>query len=143
MILDLDGSIGIAGYPDHGNDTAELLQHADVAMYAAQWHRDGNRLSVAGNVSTAYLKALPVDELKVDRSFVGHMDDSSSDAVIVRSTIDLGHNLGLRVVAEGGSSPRRPGGSWRRSAATPPRATTRAGPCQRPSCSTGWSGPPT
>ena len=269
VTLDLDASIGIAVYPDHGNDTAELLQHADVAMYAAkqthsgfmvydptvdqhsprrlallgglrralerdqlvlhyqpnadlrrgqilgaealvrwqhpdhgllgpgefiplaertglihpltrwvldaalrqaaQWHRDGHELSVAVNVSTrclldpgfpdqvaerletwqvpanslvlevtesavmadparaldvlgrlhelgvrlavddfgtgyssmAYLKALPVDELKVDRSFVGQMADSASDAVIVRSTIDLGHNLGLRVVAEG------------------------------------------
>ncbi|HEV3464820.1 MAG TPA: EAL domain-containing protein [Actinomycetota bacterium] len=269
VTLDLDASIGIAVYPDHGNDTAELLQHADVAMYAAkqthagfmvydptvdqhsprrlallgglrralerdelvlhyqpkadlrtgqilgaealvrwqhpdhgllgpgefiplaertglihpltrwvldaalrqaaQWHRDGHHLSVAVNVSTrclldpgfpdqvterldawqvpagslilevtesavmadparaldvlgrlhalgvrlavddfgtgyssmAYLKALPVHELKVDRSFVGQMADSSSDAVIVRSTIDLGHNLGLRVVAEG------------------------------------------
>jgi EAL domain-containing protein (putative c-di-GMP-specific phosphodiesterase class I) len=49
----------------------------------------------------AYLKALPVDELKVDRSFVGQMASSPSDAVIVRSTIDLGHNLGLHVVAEG------------------------------------------
>jgi diguanylate cyclase len=269
VTLDLDASIGIAVYPDHGDDTAELLQHADVAMYAAkaahagfmvydpavdqhsprrlallgglrralerdelvlhyqpkadlqsgqilgvealvrwqhpdhgllapeefiplaertglihpltrwvldaalrqaaQWQQAGHRLSVAVNVSTrclldpgfpdevaerlhawqvpagslmlevtesavmadparaldvlgrlhamgvklavddfgtgyssmAYLKALPVDELKVDRSFVGQMADSSSDAVIVRSTIDLGHNLGLRVVAEG------------------------------------------
>jgi predicted signal transduction protein with EAL and GGDEF domain len=54
-----------------------------------------------GYSSMAYLKALPVDELKVDRSFVGHMASSNSDAVIVRSTIDLGHNLGLHVVAEG------------------------------------------
>jgi EAL domain-containing protein (putative c-di-GMP-specific phosphodiesterase class I) len=54
-----------------------------------------------GYSSMAYLKALPVDELKVDRSFVGHMAGSNSDAVIVRSTIDLGHNLGLHVVAEG------------------------------------------
>jgi diguanylate cyclase (GGDEF)-like protein len=269
VMLDLDASIGIAVYPDHGNDPAELLQHADVAMYAAKhahagfivydpgvdqhsprrlallgglrralerdelvlhyqpkadlhtgqilgaealvrwqhpdhgllgpdefiplaertglihpltrwvldaalrqaaaWRSAGHPLSVAVNVSTrclldpsfpdevadrlhawqvpaeslvlevtesavmadparaldvlgrlhalgvglavddfgtgyssmAYLKALPVDELKVDRSFVGQMADSSSDAVIVRSTIDLGHNLGLRVVAEG------------------------------------------
>jgi diguanylate cyclase (GGDEF)-like protein len=269
VALDLDASIGIAVYPDHGDDTVELLQHADVAMYAAKqahigfmvydpavdqhsprrlallgglrralergelvlhyqpkadlrsgrilgaealvrwqhpehgllapgefiplaertglihpltrwvldaalgqaaaWRRAGHRLSVAVNVSTrclldlgfpdevaerlaawevpagaltlevtesavmadptralevlgrlhalgvglavddfgtgyssmAYLKALPVDELKVDRSFVGQMASSSSDAVIVRSTIDLGHNLGLRVVAEG------------------------------------------
>jgi EAL domain-containing protein (putative c-di-GMP-specific phosphodiesterase class I) len=54
-----------------------------------------------GYSSMAYLKALPVDELKVDRSFIGQMTTSSSDAVIVRSTIDLGHNLGLHVVAEG------------------------------------------
>jgi EAL domain-containing protein (putative c-di-GMP-specific phosphodiesterase class I) len=60
--------------------------------------------------SMAYLKALPVDELKVDRSFVGQMASSTSDAVIVRSTIDLGHNLGLHVVAEGWS-PRAPGRS--------------------------------
>jgi diguanylate cyclase len=278
VTLDLDASIGIAVYPDHGNDTAELLQHADVAMYsakqthagfmvydpavdqhsprrlallgglrralerdelvlhyqpkadlrsglilgaealvrwqhpehgllgpgefiplaertglihpltrwvldaalrqAAQWRRDGHQLSVAVNVSTrclldpglpdqvaerleawqvpagslvlevtesavmadparaldvlgrlhglgvrlavddfgtgyssmAYLKALPVDELKVDRSFVGQMAESSSDAVIVRSTIDLGHNLGLRVVAEGVESQE----TWRK-----------------------------
>jgi diguanylate cyclase len=267
--LDLDASIGIVVYPDHGADAAELLQHADVAMYAAKqthagfvvydpavdqhsprrlallgglrralerdelvlhyqpkadlhtgqvlgvealvrwqhpahgllgpgefiplaertglihpltrwvletalrqaagWRRAGHHLSIAVNVSTrslldrdfpeqvadllaalqvppaslvlevtesavmadpalaleilgrlhalgvglalddfgtgyssmAYLKALPVDELKVDRSFIGHMTSSNSDAVIVRSTIDLGHNLGLHVVAEG------------------------------------------
>jgi diguanylate cyclase len=267
--LDLDASIGIAVYPDHGGDAAELLQHADVAMYtakqthagfvvydpavdqhspkrlallgglrralerdelvlhyqpkadlhtgnvlgaealvrwqhpahgllgpgefvplaertglihpltrwvldaalrqAAEWRRAGHHLSMSVNVSTrslldrefpdqvadrltawqvpatslvlevtesavmadpalaleilgrlhalgvglalddfgtgyssmAYLKALPVDELKVDRSFVGQMATSNSDAVIVRSTIDLGHNLGLHVVAEG------------------------------------------
>ena len=234
--LDLDASIGIAVYPDHGGDAAELLQHADVAMYAAkqahagfvvydpavdqhsprrlallgglrralerdelvlhyqpkadvdtgwvlgvealvrwrhpdhgplgpgefiplaertglihpltrwvldaalrqaaEWHRaawcwrsrerrhgrPGAGLDVLGRLhelgvglaiddfgtgysSMAYLKALPVDELKVDRSFVGHMASSPSDAVIVRSTIDLGHNLGLRVVAEGVETP--------------------------------------
>jgi diguanylate cyclase (GGDEF)-like protein len=269
VALDLDASIGIAVYPEHGNDAAELLQHADVAMYvakqahlrflvydpavdqhsprrlallgglrralerdelvlhyqpkadlrsgeirsvealvrwqhpdqgllgpgefiplaertglihplthwvldaaldqAAQWQRAGLPLSVAVNISTrclldpafpdqvtgqlatwqippdrlvleitesavmadptralevlgrlhslgvglavddfgtgyssmAYLKELPVDELKIDRSFVSQMATSPSDAVIVRSTIDLGHNLGLHVVAEG------------------------------------------
>jgi diguanylate cyclase (GGDEF)-like protein/PAS domain S-box-containing protein len=54
-----------------------------------------------GYSSMAYLKQLPVDELKVDRSFVKHLHENQSDAVIVRSTVDLGHNLGLRVVAEG------------------------------------------
>jgi diguanylate cyclase len=54
-----------------------------------------------GYSSMAYLKELPIDDLKIDRSFVGQMATSPSDAVIVRSTIDLSHNLGLRVVAEG------------------------------------------
>ena len=51
--------------------------------------------------SLAYLKRLPMDELKIDQSFVKHMTENHSDLVIVRSTIDLAHNLGLRVVAEG------------------------------------------
>jgi len=54
-----------------------------------------------GYSSMAHLKTLPVHELKVDRSFVSQMINNASDAVIVRSTIDLGRNLGLRVVAEG------------------------------------------
>jgi diguanylate cyclase (GGDEF)-like protein len=54
-----------------------------------------------GYSSMAHLKTLPVHELKIDRSFVSQMISNASDEVIVRSTIDLGRNLGLRVVAEG------------------------------------------
>jgi diguanylate cyclase (GGDEF)-like protein/PAS domain S-box-containing protein len=65
----------------------------------------GIRLSIddfgTGYSSLAYLKGLPVDEIKIDRSFVMAMDTSEDDATIVRSTIDLGRNLGLEVVAEG------------------------------------------
>jgi len=68
-------------------------------------HTLGVRLAIddfgTGYSSMAYLKSLPVDELKVDRSFVKHLRDNQNDAVIVRSTVDLGHNLGLQVVAEG------------------------------------------
>jgi predicted signal transduction protein with EAL and GGDEF domain len=54
-----------------------------------------------GYSSMAHLKTLPVHELKIDRSFVSQMTSSTRDAVIVRSTVDLGRNLSLRVVAEG------------------------------------------
>ena len=54
-----------------------------------------------GYSSLAYLKRLAVDELKIDMSFVMGMLTNDSDAVIVRSTIELGHNLGLQLVAEG------------------------------------------
>ena len=49
----------------------------------------------------AYLKILPVDEVKVDRSFVKDMAIGDKDRMLVESAIELGHNLGLTVVAEG------------------------------------------
>jgi diguanylate cyclase (GGDEF)-like protein/PAS domain S-box-containing protein len=55
----------------------------------------------SGQSTLGHLKRLPIDTLKIDQSFVLNMAEDKDDAVIVRSTIDLGHNLGLRVVAEG------------------------------------------
>jgi len=65
----------------------------------------GMKLSIddfgTGYSSLAYLKDLPVHELKIDKSFVMEMMENESDQVIVKSTIQLAHNLGLKVVAEG------------------------------------------
>ena len=54
-----------------------------------------------GFSSLSYLKRLPIDEIKIDRSFVSNMLERVEDFTIVRATIELGRNLGLRVVAEG------------------------------------------
>ena len=54
-----------------------------------------------GYSSLSYLKKLPVSEIKVDKSFVMDLATNAEDEILVRSTIDLGHNLGLKVTAEG------------------------------------------
>ena len=80
---------------DPGRMLTELKRLADL----------GVTLSIddfgTGYSSLSYLSRLPVQELKIDQSFVRHMTDDDNDAVIVQSVIDLGRNLGLRVVAEG------------------------------------------
>jgi EAL domain-containing protein (putative c-di-GMP-specific phosphodiesterase class I) len=54
-----------------------------------------------GYSSLAYLTDLPIGELKIDKSFVRAMSSDTRNAIVVRSTIELAHSLGLRTVAEG------------------------------------------
>ncbi len=54
-----------------------------------------------GYSSLSQLKSMPVDELKIDKSFILNLENNKDDQVIVQSTIQLGHNIGLRIVAEG------------------------------------------
>jgi diguanylate cyclase (GGDEF)-like protein len=86
-------------------ETALLADSARTLQTAEALRRLGTHLSIddfgTGYSSFSYLRVLPVSELKVDRSFVTNLLEDERDEVIVRSTIDLGHNLGLRVVAEG------------------------------------------
>ncbi|MBL8519021.1 MAG: EAL domain-containing protein [Betaproteobacteria bacterium] len=83
-----------------------LMEDPDGARKVLrELHDMGVALSIddygTGYSSLAYLKALTVNELKIDRSFVIDMHDDAQSLAIVRSTIELGHNLGLKVVAEG------------------------------------------
>jgi diguanylate cyclase len=83
-----------------------LMADADRAQELLAALRElGVRISLddfgVGYSSLAYLKHLPVDAIKIDRSFVLAMDEDAADAAVVRSTIALAHNLGLTAVAEG------------------------------------------
>jgi EAL domain-containing protein (putative c-di-GMP-specific phosphodiesterase class I) len=86
-------------------ETAVMAKPALALSTLTRLHGLGIKLSIddfgTGYSSMAYLKRLPIDELKVDRSFVMGMDGDPNDAALVRAAIDLGHNLGLTVVAEG------------------------------------------
>jgi len=83
-----------------------VMLNPTLALQVLHGLRDlGISLSVddfgTGYSSLAQLKRMPVQELKIDQSFILDLDDASEDAVIVRSTIEMSHSLGLKVVAEG------------------------------------------
>ena len=83
-----------------------VVQDPEAAIQTLQKLRDlGIKLSIddygTGYSSLSQLKNLPVDELKIDKSFVLDLPYDNDDSVIVRSTISLGHTMGLKIVAEG------------------------------------------
>ncbi len=86
-------------------ESAAMVDPAGALAILTRLHALGIRLAIddfgTGYSSLSYLKRLPVDEIKIDKSFVREMPRNGDDAAIARSIIDLGHNLGLGVVAEG------------------------------------------
>jgi diguanylate cyclase (GGDEF)-like protein len=86
-------------------ESAIMIDPARARQTLEQVSALGVRLSIddfgAGFTSLSQLASLPISEIKIDRWFVMTMADDPSTAVIVRSLIDLGHNLGLTLVAEG------------------------------------------
>jgi EAL domain-containing protein (putative c-di-GMP-specific phosphodiesterase class I) len=137
--IDLPVSVNLSGYdivnPDlpgkiiktlkeHDLDPASLalefseqaLGHDfDLTTVILQSLRDlGIRISVddfgTGHTSMAHIRNLPVDELKIDKSFVAELPDNRKDVAIVRATIELAHGLGIEVLAEGVES--RPAMRW-------------------------------
>lgn len=86
-------------------ESAVMRDPATVSEVLHALRRIGIRLAIddfgTGQTSLSLLKELPLNEVKIDKSFVQNLRTDSGDGVIVKSTIDLGHNMGLRVVAEG------------------------------------------
>jgi EAL domain-containing protein (putative c-di-GMP-specific phosphodiesterase class I) len=90
-------------------ETALVTDARRAEINLTRLHEAGVRVSIddfgAGQTSLAYLASLPVTELKIDKGFVMAMTSDSRNAAIVRSTIELGHSLGLTVTAEGVETP--------------------------------------
>jgi EAL domain-containing protein (putative c-di-GMP-specific phosphodiesterase class I) len=107
VVADALAASGLA--PDHlclELTESALLEDADaVGVALRELKQLGVRLSVddfgTGYSSLLYLRTYPIDSLKIDRSFVGGMEDSEADAAIVEGVIRLAHALGLAAVAEG------------------------------------------
>ena len=86
-------------------ETAVMTDPEDALRVMTELNSQGIRLSIddfgTGYSSLSYLKQLPVDEIKIDRSFVMEMVKNNDDQVIVHTTLTMGHNLSMEVVAEG------------------------------------------
>jgi EAL domain-containing protein (putative c-di-GMP-specific phosphodiesterase class I) len=83
----------IMAYPERTLDNIKRLDATGVLLSVDDFG--------TGYSSLSHLQKLPVDEMKIDKSFVQDMDLNANDATIVRSMIELAHNLGLKVTAEG------------------------------------------
>lgn len=86
-------------------ETALMTDPEGAASVLETLNRVGVRVSIddfgTGQTSLSYLSTLPIHELKIDRSFIADMTENASHAAIVRSIVELGHNLGFQIVGEG------------------------------------------
>ena len=86
-------------------ETAMMVNHKRALHTLHRLHQLGVKLSIddfgTGYSSMAYLKQLPLDEVKIDKSFIKSMNKQTGDSSMVRAIIDLAHDLGLGVVGEG------------------------------------------
>ncbi|MBK5355942.1 EAL domain-containing protein [Pseudomonas sp. TH41] len=86
-------------------ESAMMLDRHAARTILMRLHTMGIRIAIddfgAGYTSLAQLKDLPISELKIDKSFVLAMQSNKANELIVRSVVDLGHNLGMSVIAEG------------------------------------------
>lgn len=86
-------------------ESAIMADPSKALEILRRFNQRGISLSIddfgTGYSSLGYLRKLPVETIKIDKSFVKNMIEDENDAMIVRSTIDLGHHLGLKVIAEG------------------------------------------
>lgn len=92
LVLEITESAMMA-HPARAQSTLEKLNDIGIQLAIDDFG--------TGFSSLSYLKQLPVDKLKIDKTFIMQMDTDENDVTIVRSTIELAHNLGLDVVAEG------------------------------------------
>ncbi len=92
IILEITES-AVMGNPSHAQEVLKSLSGMGLTLSIDDYG--------IGYSSLAYIKSLPVQEIKIDKSFVLKLADSRGDQILVKSTIELGHNLGLRVTAEG------------------------------------------
>jgi diguanylate cyclase (GGDEF)-like protein len=110
LVTDVRAALHEADVPAHALELevteSAIMADADRARDTLRdLHQLGVHLAIddfgTGYSSLAYLSRLPVHSVKIDRSFVGQLDTDPAAELIVRMTVDLGHNLGLTVIAEG------------------------------------------
>jgi EAL domain-containing protein (putative c-di-GMP-specific phosphodiesterase class I) len=110
LIADLDAALLLTGADPQRLEfemtETQLMEDVDRARTILERvRRRGLTVAIddfgTGYSSMAYLRQLPIDTLKIDRSFIAPLDDESSDNTVVDALLTIGHALGLSVVAEG------------------------------------------